>query len=408
LTLYKGGITIRSVRNDRDYGRNLQTLPFSFDTPDYTALSATLTQPKAHLIQNIVAEINLNSKAVHTSPAWMNNGNYPVLALALDISGGSGTALGDIDCGTSIDVQTITVNGTSYTTSFVATQDFVETVRQWLLLSGSPVTNATTIEVVNTATAGTGGTPAIDAFVVVGLDNEVALAYDDIYSTKAKINLELSEGFQIEPLFTKTILSDAFDGYGQGRKWKIRYDSRAFGQRNLQLAGFTDNVIDLPLKNLDVTKNYNAHIIDVYDDEETLTVTPMSQKRVIFLLEAPCTCAPAGDFEAFDLSSSSDTDTYEFNGVTYEDDSSSDGVTGGNTAFNGTAAGLAAAIESDNAGVRAIVSGDTVTVEPCNTNQLTTAAALDSVLAVWLKACPNLNSVNVLSAEFGTDYFTPA
>lgn len=403
LTLYKMYAEMRSRRNDRDYGQNVDTVPVTYTTPDYTN-TASITQPIAHIIQNVAHKFNLNSKAVSTSPNWQNKGQKPAVALAIDVSGGSGVALGTIDCGTSISVMTTTVNGVTSTSTIVADQTMVETVRQ--LIANSSLTAASTIEVINISTAGTAGTPAIDAMVVLGLDNELAHAYDDIYSTKVRVDVELGEGFLLQDI-TEVKGSDAFDGYGKGRQWRIQYDTRAFGQKSLyDLTGHKDTTLDISLENLDETKEYTAYVIDVYDTEETLTTQGLSQKRIVILLESSCTCAEAGDWVTFDLSATSDGDTYEFNGVTYEDDQSSNGVSGGNTAFNGTAAGLATAIETDNAGVRATVSGTDVTVTPCNTTQTTTATNLDSILKVWLEST-SLKSTNI-GTEFGSNFFLPA
>ena len=403
LTLYKMYAEMRSRRNDRDYGQNVDTVPVTYTTPDYTN-TASITQPIAHILQNVAHKFNLNSKAVSTSPNWQNKGQKPAVALAIDVSGGSGVALGTIDCGTSISVMTTTVNGVTSTSTMVADQTLVETVRQ--LIANSSLTAASTIEVINISTAGTAGTPAVDAMVVLGLDNELAHAYDDIYSTKVRVDVELGEGFLLQDI-TEVKGSDAFDGYGKGRQWRIQYDTRAFGQKSLyDLTGHKDTTLDISLENLDETKEYTAYVIDVYDTEETLTTQGLSQKRIVILLESSCTCAEAGDWVTFDLSATSDGDTYEFNGVTYEDDQSSNGVSGGNTAFNGTAAGLAAAIQTDNAGVQATVSGTDVIVTPCNTTQTTTATNLDSILKVWLEST-SLKSTNI-GTEFGSNFFLPA
>jgi len=403
LTLYKMYVEMRSRRNDRDYGQNVDTVPVTYTTPDYTN-TASITQPVAHLLQQVGHKFNLNSKAVSTSPNWQNKGQKPAVALAIDVSGGSGVALGTIDCGTSVSVMTTTINGVTSTSTIVADQTMVETVRQ--LIANTTLTAASTIEVINITTAGQAATPAVDALVVMGLDNELAHGYDDIYSTKVRVDVELGEAFQLQS-FTETKGSDAFDGYGKGRQWRIQYDTRAFGQKSLyDLTGHKDTTLDISLENLDETKEYTAYVIDVYDTEETLTTQGLSQKRIVILLESSCTCAEAGDWQTYDLSATSDGDTYEFNGVTYEDDQGSDGVTGGNTAFNGTAAGLAAAIETDNAGVRATVSGTDVTVAPCNVTQTTTATNLDSILKVWLEST-SLKSTNI-GSEFGSNFFLPA
>jgi hypothetical protein len=408
LTTYKGWVEVRSRRNDRDYGNAVMTIPMTFDTPDYTN-TATLTQPTAHLVQNMLAKLNEQSKALSTSPSWMAKGNYPVIGFAIDVSGGSGTALGAIDCGTSINVMTTVRNGVSYTASYVADADFVATIQEWI--ANTNLTAASTIEVINTTTAGTAATPAVDAMVIMGLDQDLSIATDTIAETKTKVEVELGDGFTTGTTPSgadKVIASRAFEGYGDGRVWRIRYQDRAFAQRyNLEVTGHKDNFIDIPLENLDETKTYSVYTIDIWEEEDTLTHTGLAQKRIVILLESQCDCVSAEDMaKVFDSSTSSDGDTVEIDGITFEDDSTSNGVTGGNISHDGTAADFAAKVEAQFPGLRATVSGTEVSLSRCDITQATTSADLDAILEVWLKST-NLSSVE-LDDALGANYFTPA
>lgn len=377
-TLYKLWVELRSVRNDRDFGKNVETLPISYTTPDYSSLP-TITQPLAHLIQNVCHKINLQSQAISTAPSFRSKGKKPVIAFAIDVSGGSGKTLGSITCG---DVITVMTSG-STTSSFVADQTFVDTVDEWLNATGTPFTVASTIENINIATAGTAGTPAIDSFVIMGLDQTTGVSYDDIYSVKVRADVELAGGFRVLPLFTEVKLSHAFDGLGNGRTWRIRFDSRAFGnQHNLQLTGYQDNVIAIP-NYLDEAKSYSAFVLDLYDESETLTSVPQTQKRVVILMECTESCVLPGVAGTY-TASAVDGDTIEIGSETFESDSSSDGVGAGNVAYDGTAGDLKTQIDATFTGVTSTVVGSTVVVTNKVNAQATTVASLNNVLGYWL------------------------
>lgn len=384
LTQYKMYIEMRSVRNDRDYGRNVDTLPITFQSPEYSSLAA-ITDTRAHLLANLIHKVNLQSQAVSTSPKFASRGNKPVIAFAIDISGGSGVALGTIECGDTIPVIVTSRNGVTLTNNYIADAAFVETVADWLTTSGTPLTAASTIELVNISTAGTAGTPAIDAMVVMGLDQEVAQAYDDIYSTKVRTDVELADGLRIDPLFSNLQLSAAFDGGTSGRQWRIRYDTRGFGgQYNLQLTGHLDNVIPIPT-GIDETLDYSAFILDIYDVEDRLTTSQQTQKRIIIIMPTTCTCVEAGVLGTFDVADAPDDgDTIVIGSKTFENDEGDNGVGEGNVEYDGTAADLATQIEATFAGTSATVSGTVVTVRNCVNAQPTTVTALNNVLGYWL------------------------
>ena len=118
----------------------------------------------------------------------------------------------------------------------------------------------------------------------------MSVAHDDIYSTKVRVEVELGEGFRIAPLFSEKIISRAFDAYGAGRHWKIRYDERAHGLiYTPQLTGHNDFLVEIP-SGIDVTSDYSVSILDVWDDEETLTETKQIQKRIVILMPVTITC----------------------------------------------------------------------------------------------------------------------
>ena len=285
-TAYNMYVELRSVRRDRDYGSSLDVLSPNYTTPDYTTLGTV--SPVDDLLTNLIQRTNSMSSLIATTPAHRAKGNRPVIAFGINVAGGAGQALGTITCGTVINVQTTTYRGTTLTSTFTADVDFVQTVADWI--AEGTVTAATTIEDVVVANAGTAAT--IDGMIVMGLNEGPSVVYDDIYATKTDVRLELST---FDPNdYTKSRVSDAFDGYGSGRQWRIRYDERAHGLRyNEQLAGHTDHFLQID-REIDETKDYNAFILDVFDYDVSLTKDQQSQKRIVILMEATSTCNTAG------------------------------------------------------------------------------------------------------------------
>lgn len=284
LVSYNVFMEARSVRNDFTYGRVVDTFTESVTTPDYTS-QPLYTQPLSHLLQNLVSNINLQSNVLSTSPAYMSRGNKSVIAFGVNIAGGAGVTLGSITCGTSIPV----LQSPSLTNSYVANEEFVETVLGWI--ATSTLTAASTIELVDLSDAGLVGGVDVDALVIMGTDDAMALAHDDTYSTKVDVRVELGGGFLTDlPKPTKVKGSDAFDGYGAGRQWRIRYDERAFGQRySAQLTGHRDEFIVIP-NGIDETKSYYARIIDVEDTDYRMVTNHINQKRIVILFEAAVAC----------------------------------------------------------------------------------------------------------------------
>jgi len=279
-TDYKGYIEIRSRRNKRDFSGNVQTIPYSVTTPDYTGLGTT--SPLDHLLQSMAHQFNLQSKHASVSPSFYSNGSNPYVVFAVNISGGAGTAVGNIAVGDTIPFMQITRNGVTHTSNFIANKALITSLNEALATN---LTAASTIEVIDLATAGDAA--KVDALLFVGTDQEVAKAYDDIYSTKVRLDIELGDGFLAGNGYTKEIAARKHDGYGAGRQWDIRYDVRAFANlHNYQLTGHKDAVIELP-NNIDVTKDYFVFILDYYDVEQsTVSYEQDQQKRVVILMEA--------------------------------------------------------------------------------------------------------------------------
>ena len=275
---YAINILFRSVRKDRDYGNNIDKLITSYDTP-LTLVGSTDAEKKSYVLAKLIGRINAQSKLNNLQPQWANiAAKKHVIALGINLDGtGTGTAISGIKTGDSVNVMT-TANGTlavTFTAGMVQTlHNFIQ--KELALDAGSyPLAEiiTTNIDTVN------GGD--IDGILLVALDHDTAVAYDDIYGVKPTIDVTVG-GFTS---YTTTTVSSAVEPGGSGRLFKIAFDERAFAQYgNHQLTGFADELIKTP-SYIDETKNYSAYIIDLYNKDEKFDDSIHHQTRIWILLE---------------------------------------------------------------------------------------------------------------------------
>lgn len=275
---YAVNILFRSVRKDRDYGNNIDKLITSYDTP-LTLVGSTDAEKKSYVLAKLIGRINAQSKLNTLQPQWANiAAKKHVVALGINLDGtGTGTAISGIKTGDSVNVMT-TTNGTlavTFTAGMVQTlHNFIQ--KELALDAGSyPLAEiiTTNVDTVN------GGD--IDGILLVALDHDTAVAYDDIYGVKPTIDVTVG-GFTD---YTVTTVSSAVEPGGSGRLFKIAFDERAFAQYgNHQLTGFADELIKTP-SYIDETKSYSAYIIDLYNKDEKFDDSIHHQTRIWILLE---------------------------------------------------------------------------------------------------------------------------
>jgi hypothetical protein len=285
---YAVNILFRSVRKDRDYGNNIDKLITSYDTP-LTLVGANDAEKKSYVLAKLIGRINAQSKLNTLQPQWANiAAKKHVVALGINLDGtGTGTAISGIKTGDSVNVMT-TTNGTlavTFTAGMVQTlHNFIQ---KELIVTGAAYPLAeiitTNVDTVN------GGD--IDGILLVALDHDTAVAYDDIYAVKPTIDVTVG-GFTD---YTVTTVSSAIEAGGSGRLFKIAFDERAFAQYgNHQLTGFADELIKTP-SYIDETKNYIAYILDLYNKDEKYDDSIHHQTRVWILTEATLNTTATAD-----------------------------------------------------------------------------------------------------------------
>ena len=275
---YGVNILFRSVRKDRDYGNNIDKLITSYDTPT-TLVGSNDAEKKSYVLAKLIGRINAQSKLNTLQPQWANiAAKKHVVALGINLDGtGTGTAIAGIKTGDSINVMT-TTNGTlAVTVTAGMVQALHNFIQKKLVVTGAAYPLAEVITVnVDTVNGGD-----IDGILLVALDHDTAVAYDDIYGVKPTIDVTVG-GFTT---YTVTTVSSAIEPGGSGRLFKIAFDERAYAQYgNHQLTGFADELIKTP-SYIDETKSYSAYIIDLYNKDEKFDDSIHHQTRIWILLE---------------------------------------------------------------------------------------------------------------------------
>lgn len=275
---YAVNILFRSVRKDRDYGNNIDKLITSYDTPT-TLVGANDAEKKSYVLAKLIGRINAQSKLNTLQPQWANiAAKKHVIALGINLDGtGTGTAISGIKTGDSVNVMT-TTNGTLAVTF---TAGMVQTLHNFIQSKLTATTGAYPLAEIITTNIDTVNGGDIDGILLVALDHDTAVAYDDIYAIKPTIDVTVG-GFTD---YTVTTVSSAIEPGGSGRLFKIAFDERAFAQYgNHQLTGFADELIKTP-SYIDETKSYSAYIIDLYNKDEKFDDSIHHQTRIWILLE---------------------------------------------------------------------------------------------------------------------------
>jgi hypothetical protein len=375
VNTYAVNILFRSVRKDRDYGNNIDKLITSYDTPT-TLVGSNDAEKKSYVLAKLIGRINAQSKLNNLQPQWANiAAKKHVIALGINLDGtGTGTAITGIKTGDSINVMT-TTNGTlAITVTAGMVQTLHNFIQKELIVTGAayPLAEIITVDV-DTVNGGD-----IDGILLVALDHDTAVAYDDIYGVKPTIDVTVG-GFTS---YTTTTVSSAIEAGGSGRLFKIAFDERAFAQYgNHQLTGFADELIKTP-SYIDETKSYSAYIIDLYNKDEKFDDSIHHQTRIWILLETTLNTSTA-TADAGIIPTITETTL----------------VTDLNTALGPWLNGLTPGYNANNTGIGAGVAGTlTITSVPfvstINTTNTATVAQMGSGVAV-----AGLNLTGIATAD---------
>lgn len=247
---YGADVTLHSLEYDRYASAKERIETYTVTVPS-TVTSGLLDYTICHLVH----QINLSSTYVKDSGGSHARGNAEILAFALDLDGGgSGTAIGALQVGDSVDF--LVVNGVTY--SITITASILETLFNWI--SNSSITATTEIVLVDLDNA---GTLASDMFVLMGLSHSAAPALDLEKNKKVTVKAQLTGAWSnaYATNYTETELSAAQYDEGDPAFLGLKFDENGRIQINQAVTGHADTLILAP-SFLDSTKRYAVRRID--------------------------------------------------------------------------------------------------------------------------------------------------
>jgi len=271
---YDAYLFLNSVRGDRDYSDNDEVIYEGLDTP---ADLAGITDTSNYVLQNLIYKLNSRSKIVSTSNSAVNRrGNKDYVVLGVNTTGGAGTVVNTLAQGASVNIMT---DG-GVITSLPITNEIVTTFAK--LVDNGDLVGTATIEVVNTATAST--TSNVDAFITLGLDQNIAAYFDDITQVRTQVTVNLGEQFIADGFTSASIAGVEAVGSGRGNliASRDRHQLTVHTAQNHPHGEFFSEGYQY----VDASKWYNSAIISHYDYEETITVRPRYHKRTVVLWNA--------------------------------------------------------------------------------------------------------------------------
>ena len=271
---YDAFIFLNSVRGDRDWSDN--------DEPIYEQVDTALdlsqyTDATDFVFQSLIYKFNTRSKLASTSnSAAVRRGNKDYIVLGINTTPGAGTAINTLAEGASVNI----MSDNGVITSLTITNEIVTTFAR--LIDAGDLVGTETIEVVDVATAGDAA--LVNGMVVLGLDHDLSVYFDDIAQVRVTATLNMGEQF-IEEGFTQATVN-AVEAVGNGRRELIasrdRHQLTVHTRQNHPHGEFFSEGYQY----IDSTAWYNQAIVSHYDYEETLTVRPRYQKRAVILWAA--------------------------------------------------------------------------------------------------------------------------
>lgn len=226
-TEYALRVNLRGIMKDYEntqHGRD--SFIARYTTPDYTALGTV--DPRDHLIQNLVNEINTNYSKM------LGKGRYEVVAFAVNTDGtaSAGVLVSALDNLAGAVATGYGFSTDAETKSGYANSVWGNTFVQVAADTDNDVDTSSKIVPIDLATAGDGSTAKANAIMIVGIDRD--FAYEDrIEETKTRLEVDALEGFDTTTVGNyRTPYSE---GQGTPRFWK-QYIKDTFNQRKYSQA----------------------------------------------------------------------------------------------------------------------------------------------------------------------------
>ena len=258
---YRFYVSLNSVRHDVSYGDN-------DDTVDIGAVASAAT------VANVVDQVVLKSLGLSEN----GNGTKDFVILGVDLDGaGTGTAIGTAVVGDQI---TYATDAKGQTYSLTLTQAHVYALAQLendgVLVAASEIQNIVS-----------GTESDCDAFIVLGLEQEIGAYDDDIYQVQPDVKLELADSFAADAGIVRTKVQP-LEAFGKGRDWNIYNSNRAQLQVHTMQNHPHGEFFSEGANYIDADDNYSSIIIDYFDNEDVLSGGERLYEKTLIML-APTT-----------------------------------------------------------------------------------------------------------------------
>lgn len=228
----------------------------SFTTPDYTALATA--QPRDHMIQHLLYEINRNSKRLaFNRPRFKGDEN--LFALAIDTAGlNGGVEIGGLTPLAAGDVIPV-VNTNVGVRNITLSEEQATAIKDAALAAfGGVIADLTArILTIDLATAGTVTGGIADTIMLVSLDRDL-MWQDWVAQTKTRLDVALPNGFDYLTTYHQQVVTPT-EGQGQPRQLDLWWRATE-GQRLYNLRHSKDPIINYPSPIADNT-TYTQYLI---------------------------------------------------------------------------------------------------------------------------------------------------
>ena len=279
-TEYTLQVAERSRINQQLYSNAASLVePFSYVTPNYTALATV--DPTDHLLENMVYNIDRNSRLLNIQNAAFNKGNGNVVAFGISTTDPSGNGYQIIGGAPAPgDVVTVVANQ-SVGGTFVMTQDILDTLQA--AINGDPywtVPAAVYINPIDLSVAGT--TANVEAILFMGTDRITAFK-DRIAALKTKIKVGLTRGFDFTSVYSVNSTTP-LEGQGTPRALELQYRA-THGQRLYNMVQTEDPITEYPIPFVSTDK-YTVFVIE-HEDVASISIGSMSNSPLKTIVCVP-------------------------------------------------------------------------------------------------------------------------
>lgn len=269
-TRYTMQVQLEGVRTDLAFGMNRDLTTAVYDLPASGTVSG--------LLQNLAMQLNRSSIVIGQQSPTHFAGNKPFVVLGIDTAAGSGTTIGTMVAGDVVNIATYVLpDGSTQTFSLTMTTSLINAFHEAITTVGALATDTITVLTAAATNATTG-------LIVIGLDEDLNLAFDNIKERKTRVRTSIGGTL----VYTTTEAATAFEGRNLYRQANLKYSDKAalqiFNMQNQPVYG--EYFIIPPSYFSTAVDGYTLTIIDYFDTNQTLNGQGEHPKRAYICLPA--------------------------------------------------------------------------------------------------------------------------